>query len=69
MKLKKLLCTVLSACFVICSCIVPTLAVAEDTHAHEWSSECKTDCGGDCGTSPVIIVHGIMQSQVYVQDK
>lgn len=30
---------------------------------------CKTTCHGKCGHSPVIIVPGIMQSQVYVQNK
>ena len=29
----------------------------------------KTDCHGDCDYSPLIIVPGIMQSQVYVQNK
>ena len=31
--------------------------------------DCKTACHGDCDYSPVIIVPGIMQSQVYVQNK
>lgn len=69
MKVKKLLSIILSACILICACAVPSIVSAEETHTHEWSSECKTDCGGECGVSPVIIVHGIMQSQVYVQDK
>ena len=69
MKLKKLLCSVLALCLIICGCAIPASVSAEEAHTHEWSSECKTDCGGECGTSPVIIVHGIMQSQVYVQDK
>ena len=69
MKLKKLLCSVLALCLIICGCAIPASVSAEESHTHEWSSECKTDCGGECGTSPVIIVHGIMQSQVYVQDK
>ncbi len=68
MKLKKLLCAMLALCLIICGCAIPSVS-AEENHTHEWSSECKTDCGGECGTSPVIIVHGIMQSQVYVQDK
>ena len=69
MKLKKLLCSVLALCLIICGCAIPASVSAEEAHSHEWSSECKTDCNGECGTSPVIIVHGIMQSQVYVQDK
>ncbi len=31
--------------------------------------DCKTACHGDCDYAPVIIVPGIMQSQVYVQNK
>ncbi len=69
MKLRKILCTLLAVCTVICGCAVPVTVSAEEAHTHEWSSECKTDCGGECGVNPVIIVHGIMQSQVYVQDK
>ncbi len=65
MKAKKIISVVLALCLVFCGSAVSNLAFA----APEWSSECKTDCGGECGTSPVIIVHGIMQSQVYVQDK
>ena len=61
MKLRKLLCVVLSICMV--------LSIAPLAYAMDWDSECKTDCGGDCGTSPLIIVPGIMQSQVYVQDE
>lgn len=34
----------------------------------EYETSCLTDCKGECEYSPVIIVHGIMQSQVYVQD-
>ncbi len=70
MKFRKMLSIILSACILICGCAVPSIVSAEETqHTHEWSSECKTDCNGECGVSPVIIVHGIMQSQVYVQDK
>ena len=69
MNIKKILSIFLSACIFICGCAVPSFVSAEENHTHEWSSECKTDCGGECGVSPVIIVHGIMQSQVYVQDK
>ncbi len=69
-NLKKLLGALLALCMVI-TCIAP--AVAEEPEvtaqpAHEWDHECKTDCNGECGVSPLIVVPGIMQSQVYVQD-
>ncbi|MBR3588055.1 MAG: hypothetical protein IKL16_00675 [Clostridia bacterium] len=35
----------------------------------EYDHSCQTDCKGDCEYTPIVIVHGIMQSQVYVQDK
>ncbi len=35
----------------------------------EYDHNCLTDCQGDCEYTPIIVVHGIMQSQVYVQDK
>ncbi len=35
----------------------------------EYDRSCQTDCKGDCEYTPIIVVHGIMQSQVYVQDK
>ena len=35
----------------------------------EYDHNCLTDCKGDCEYTPIIVVHGIMQSQVYVQDK
>lgn len=65
MKLKKILSVILAVCLVFGCVSSSSFAFA----VPEWSSECKTDCNGECGTSPVIIVHGIMQSQVYVQDK
>ncbi len=68
MNFKKALCAIMALCILFCACVVPAV-YAEEAHEHEWSSECKTDCGGECGVSPLIIVHGIMQSQVYVQDK
>lgn len=34
----------------------------------EYDHNCLTDCQGNCEYSPIIVVHGIMQSQVYVQD-
>ncbi len=66
--MKKILALVLSA-FICLSCAY--LAFAQDGTAasHEWEHEVKTDCGGECGNSPVIIIPGIMQSQTYVQDK
>lgn len=60
--MKKILCIVLTIALIAsCSCF----ALA----AHEWTDECLTDCHGECGQSPLIIVPGIMQSQVYVQDE
>ncbi|MBQ7958016.1 MAG: hypothetical protein IJ279_08260 [Clostridia bacterium] len=35
----------------------------------EYDHTCLTDCKGECEYSPIVVVHGIMQSQVYVQDK
>ncbi len=35
----------------------------------EYDHSCLTDCRGDCEYTPIVVVHGIMQSQVYVQDK
>lgn len=35
----------------------------------EYDNSCLTECKGDCEYTPIIVVHGIMQSQVYVQDK
>lgn len=35
----------------------------------EYDHNCLTECKGDCEYTPIIVVHGIMQSQVYVQDK
>lgn len=60
--MKKLLCIVLTIALIAsCSCF----ALA----AHEWTDECLTECNGKCGQSPLIIVPGIMQSQVYVQNE
>ncbi len=69
MNFKKMLCTFMAVCVLVCSCTVFGSASSAQEHTHEWSSECKTDCNGECGVSPIIIVHGIMQSQVYVQDE
>lgn len=63
MKFKKALCIFLSVC--LCLCIVPMSVFAD---SHEWEHALKTDCDGDCGYNPMIIVPGIMQSQTYVQD-
>ncbi len=35
----------------------------------EYDHNCLTDCKGECEYTPIVVVHGIMQSQVYVQDK
>lgn len=66
MKIRKIISLILSICMLLGVCILPSTVGATTP---EWDSECKTDCNGECGQSPVIIVHGIMQSQVYVQDK
>lgn len=66
MKIRKIISLVLSVCMLLGVCIIPSTVGATTP---EWDSECKTDCNGECGQNPVIIVHGIMQSQVYVQDK
>ena len=47
---------------------VDTLGQALDVLAQDVDHSCKTECHGDCDYSPVIIVPGIMQSQVYVQN-
>lgn len=66
MKIRKLISIVVSLCVIFTACILPSTVSATTP---EWDSECKTDCNGECGQSPIIIVHGIMQSQVYVQDE
>lgn len=69
MKSKKIICVLLSLCVII-GCIVPALAQdSSATTAHEWDHGVKTTCNGNCGQSPIIVVPGIMQSQVYVQDE
>ncbi len=69
MKLKKILSTMLALIMLICACTVHSSVFAQENVSSEWSHECKTDCNGECDVSPLIIVHGIMQSQVYVQDE
>lgn len=64
---KRILPVILVLCMAVC-CIAPAGAVSI-AEIPEWDNEVKTSCGGDCGTSPVIVVPGIMQSQVYVQNK
>ena len=66
---KKLLSLLLVLSLMLC-CLVPGAAAEPETaYTHEWDSTCKTTCNGECGTNPLIVVPGIMQSQVYVQDE
>ncbi len=66
---KKIMSILLSVCIFAC-CFVPAFAETKaPEYTHEWDHECKTECQGKCGTNPVIVVPGIMQSQVYVQDE
>ena len=84
MKLgKKLICLLL--CFAMLVTTLTCVAAAKKQDAVYTAStvqealdliaqqdvdhDCKTKCHGNCGYSPVIIVPGIMQSQVYVQNK
>ncbi len=69
MNFKKAVCLLLSLLLTVCA-IIPVFAeTGESAHEHEWDAEVKTTCNGECGVSPLIIVPGIMQSQVYVQDE
>ncbi len=63
MKLKKFFCVILA---LIMSFSAYVVAFAADST--EWEHKVKTDCKGECGYSPVIVIPGIMQSQTYVQD-
>lgn len=68
--MKKALCAILSLVMILTA--VPVCVFAENTvepvsGTHEWEHEVKTDCDGECGYNPVIVVPGIMQSQTYVQ--
>ena len=47
----------------------PSIEEAMRLLADDVDHSRKTTCSGDCDYSPVIIVPGIMQSQVYVQNK
>ena len=58
---------VLSAVCILFSSMSVICAVADDGYSHEWDHELKTECAGECGQNPVIIVPGIMQAQTYVQ--
>lgn len=71
MKLRKILCVVLALCMLVTGISLNLTVCADDQtgYTHEWEHECLTECKGECGTNPVIIVPGIMQSQVYVQDE
>lgn len=66
MKIKKAVSVLLAA--VLALCAFPCLNAGAVT-AHEWDHELKTECNGECGQNPVIVVPGIMQSQTYVTDK
>lgn len=45
------------------------IAVCAAQAVPDYSTECVSHCKGDCEYSPLIVVPGIMQSQVYVQDE
>lgn len=68
MNFKKLTCLAL-ALVILLATLLSVHAETPVEHAHEWENEIKTDCNGECGVSPLIVVPGIMQSQVYVQDE
>lgn len=61
--MKRFCSVLLALCLALLSCAP---AFAAETPAGD--AAVKTACGGSCGQSPLIIVPGIMQSQVYVQD-
>ena len=62
--MKKLLSVILA----LVIAVAPVAVCAAQTVPH-YSTECVSHCGGDCEYSPLIVVPGIMQSQVYVQDE
>ena len=68
MNFKRLLCLAL-AVILLCATLLSVHAETAVEHTHDWESEIKTTCNGECGISPLIVVPGIMQSQVYVQDE
>lgn len=45
------------------------IAVAAAQSIPDYDHNCLTDCKGNCEYSPLIVVPGIMQSSVYVQDE
>lgn len=61
--MKKII-SILLAIAVLATSIT-TFALA----APDYNHNCVSDCKGDCEYSPLIVVPGIMQSQVYVQDE
>lgn len=68
--MKKALCAILSLVMILTAfpvCVFAENTVEPVSGAHEWEHEVKTDCNGECGYNPVIVVPGIMQSQTYVQ--
>ncbi|MGN0635009.1 MAG: esterase/lipase family protein [Acutalibacteraceae bacterium] len=64
-KSQKILAVLLAVVMALSA--LPFAAFAQEAPVIDHS--CKTDCGGQCGYTPVIIVPGIMQSQVYVQNQ
>ena len=68
MNFKRLFCLAM-AVVLLFGTLLSVHAETTVEHTHEWESEVKTSCNGDCGVSPLIVVPGIMQSQVYVQDE
>ncbi len=68
--MKKALCAILSLVMILTAfpvCVFAEESVSPAAGTHEWEHEVKTDCNGECGYNPVIVVPGIMQSQTYVQ--
>lgn len=68
--MKKALCAILSLVMILTAfpvCVFAENTVEPVSGTHEWEHEVKTDCNGECGYNPVIVVPGIMQSQTYVQ--
>ncbi|MCQ2476682.1 MAG: hypothetical protein MJ125_02460 [Clostridia bacterium] len=68
--MKKALCAILSLVMILTAfpvCVFAENTVEPVSCTHEWEHEVKTDCNGECGYNPVIVVPGIMQSQTYVQ--
>ena len=68
MNFRRLTCLAMALVLMFCTLFTVNAETAVE-HTHEWESEVKTTCNGECGVSPLIVVPGIMQSQVYVQDE